>query len=639
MKKITYILLLTLIGITVSCTQWALPEACNEPTPTSINLDNNATTKIVTCSVGNSSATWVIKNSNNVIVKPASGVTNNFTFGATDFPPGDYIITASGTTTCGFRFDIPKTYTVICTGSNPTDITFVPSVDKSTTVCTLISDDNLVGETWTFIDKESGKRTSVVNGINVSKVTITNKDYPSANYTLEVTGKTKCGTIFKFEKDFKVDYFDLLNIGLPSGISLTPVAVKIGMSGNIYVVGNDVYNIYLVKYDKFGKFIQTIQLTSSPAMRTGYLSFISSKSIAIDNDDNLYITGLSSSIGKFGDIDIFRGYFVARWDKNGKALWARSIDITYTININNYNDIVTTGNSVSVNSNGFVYVTGDFSGKPFVFGSSKFGTPQEMAPVGKKDIFVAAYTRDGILEWVQKFGGLEDESASVITSDLNGDVYVTGYSNDLSSLKFYIDGGTVTNTNFGGKDIFIIKLSRFGTPYWVKTAGGTGDDVATSIGIDGKSNLYFTGSISNTATFGNVTLNTSGTKNLFISKYNTFGDVVWAKSGNSDGNININQILVDASGNSYIEGEFDKAITFGSFSKKSVGLFDGYVTKYSSDGNIQWLETIGGAGNDYMNGIVSDNGKNIITNVRLGSGLIFEGKSYSANTYLWRLDK
>ena len=286
-----------------------------------------------------------------------------------------------------------------------------------------------------------------------------------------------------------------------------------------------------------------------------------------------------------------------------------------------------------MNSNGLVYVTGDFSDEPL-----NLGYKDLINPVGKKDIFVAAYTRNGSIVWKQSFGGLENDSASGITSDLNGDVYITGYSDDLSSLKFY-GGGTVTNTKFGGKDIFIIKLGGlYGIREWVKTAGGTGDDVATSIGIDAKSNLYFTGTISNSATFGNVTLNTSGTKNLFLSKYNTFGDVVWAKSGISDGNININQIIVDELGNSYIEGEFDKGITLGSFSKKSIGLFDGYVAKYSTDGSIQWIETIGGTGNEYMNGIVFDNGKNIITNV-LSSGLIFDGNSYSANNYLWRLDK
>ena len=113
---------------------------------------------------------------------------------------------------------------------------------------------------------------------------------------------------------------------------------------------------------------------------------------------------------------------------------------------------------------------------------------------------------------------------------------------------------------------------------------------------------------------------------------------MWAKSGINEGNVSSNQIIVDGLGNSYIAGEFEKSLTLGSFTKKSVGLFDGYTAKYSTDGTIQWIESIGGTGNDYLSGLVFDNGKNILTNVQ-SSSLIFEGKNYPSNSYLWRLDK
>ena len=629
MKKITYILLLTLIGITVSCTQWVLPEACNEPTPTSINVDNNATTKIVTCTVGNSSAAWIVKNSVNEIVKPSSGATNNFTFGATDFPPGDYIITASGITACGFRFEILKTYTVICTGSSPTDIAFVPSIDKLTTVCTLVSTDNLIGDNWTLVDKISGKRTQIANGINVSKVTITSKDYPSANYTLEVTGKTKCGTIFKFEKDFKVDYFDLLDFKIPSNAAgLRALNTKVGINGDIYVVGTSENFIHLLKYNKYGIFTSSIVIATISTDRFGGSSIIVND-VKIDDNDNIYITGNSrSGLGPngpgalFGTFQTIQGFFVAKYNANGVIQWVKCSDMLQT----------TSGNSISIAPDGSVYMIGDFSGN-----NLSVARHEPVNAVGKNDIFVVKYTQGGSFIWISSIGGIDNDSGVGIATSSNGDAYITGYSADLSSLKFN-KSGAIANSKFGGNDIFIIKLGSSGIPTWVKTAGGTGDDIPTSIVIDINNNVYFTGSISSSATFGNVSVSTTGTKNLFLSKYNTSGEVVWAKSGISEGNVNSNQIIVDALGNSYIVGEFDKSLTLGNSTKKSVGLLDGYVAKYSTDGTVQWVESIGGAGNDYLSGFGFDNGKNILTTIR-SSGLVFDGRNYSPNSYLWRLDK
>lgn len=619
-----------LIGITVSCTQWVLPENCSEPTPTEITLNNVSNT--VNCTVGNSSATWILKNSSNTTVKSSSGSVNTFSFAATgEFPPGNYTISASGTSTCGFRFDIQKSYTVICTGSNPTDITYVPNPTNLLTVCTLTSTDNLVG-TWTLIDKVSGKKNSIVNGISVDKVTINLKDYPSANYTLEVVGKTKCNTDYTYTKDFKVDYFDLLDFKQFSAFSNSSnLNVKIGINGDIYVVYTIENNAYLLKCDKYGVSTSPKVIGSVSNSRNGG-SYITINDVKIDNNDNIFITGNSkSTLGTggpgavFGTFQALQGFFVAKINPNGIAQWVKYSEQLQT----------TFGNSISLGSDGSVNVIGNFSGSGFTLARHA-----PLNSVGKNDIFIVKYDQNGDFKWINSVGGIDEDFGKGIVASTNGDVFLTGNSADLSSLKFAI-GGTVANSKFGNNDMLIIKLDRLsGIPLWVKTAGGAGDDLANSIGIDENSNLYCTGSVSGTATFASTSVGVSASKSLFLTKYNSSGNVVWATSGSCTGDVTSNQVIVDATGNAYLTGVFQKDLAIKTFSKKSSSdNFDSYVAKFSTDGNIQWLESIGGTGSDYANGIVFDNNKNIFVTIDSIGGFTLGGTNYPANYYLWRLDK
>ena len=64
-------------------------------------------------------------------------------------------------------------------------------------------------------------------------------------------------------------------------------------------------------------------------------------------------------------------------------------------------------------------------------------------------------------------------------------------------------------------------------------AGGTGADAGLSIAVDGSGNFYTVGYFSNTVDFdpnsSTLNLTASGLKDIFISKLNSDGNLVWAK--------------------------------------------------------------------------------------------------------------
>lgn len=80
---------------------------------------------------------------------------------------------------------------------------------------------------------------------------------------------------------------------------------------------------------------------------------------------------------------------------------------------------------------------------------------------------------------------------------------------------------------------------------------------------------------------------------------------LWAKSV---GGVNYeSKIAVDSNGNTYVTGHYGSGtITFGNFTLTNSGLFDIYVVKYDSNGDVVWAKSTGGTGYDYGVGIAAD---------------------------------
>src|SRR5690348_937591 len=66
---------------------------------------------------------------------------------------------------------------------------------------------------------------------------------------------------------------------------------------------------------------------------------------------------------------------------------------------------------------------------------------------------------------------------------------------------------------------------------WAKSAGGTSGEVSWSCATDANGNVFATGSFqSTTITFGSTTLTNAGLVSMYLVKYDSSGNVLWAKS-------------------------------------------------------------------------------------------------------------
>jgi hypothetical protein len=111
--------------------------------------------------------------------------------------------------------------------------------------------------------------------------------------------------------------------------------------------------------------------------------------------------------------------------------------------------------------------------------------------------FAAAAGGEDNLEHSTYVGGSSWDEFSDVCSDSDGRVYVTGLS---SSSDFPTGGGVYTEiqAEVGRKDAVLMKINDDMTSSWSTYYGGTSDDYANTVGVDGFGNVFFAGKSSST---------------------------------------------------------------------------------------------------------------------------------------------
>ncbi|HTA62165.1 MAG TPA: SBBP repeat-containing protein [Bacteroidia bacterium] len=324
-------------------------------------------------------------------------------------------------------------------------------------------------------------------------------------------------------------------------------------------------------------------------------------SVAADSSGNVYITGgFQSASVTFGNYTLtnanpgYNNIFLVKYDAFGNVLWAKSAHGS------NYDF----GTSVVTDNFGNVYVSGYFLSSHVIFGTDTIFN------AGNNDVFLAKYDSSGNFIWVRSAGGVADDENYSIATDIFGNIFMTGYFRS-PTIIFGTDTLTNNSTN-GDSDAFLAKYNTVGDVIWAKGFGGANYDVAYSVATDISSNVYITGYFSSSLiTFGTFTLSNTNTghMDIFIAKYNSSGTALWAKNPNGTSDEYAYSIATDLHSNAYITGTFaGHSVDFGTHIVTNPTLtFDVFLTKYDSSGNAIWAKSaIGDIGSDIGYDVTTD---------------------------------
>ena len=348
---------------------------------------------------------------------------------------------------------------------------------------------------------------------------------------------------------------------------------------------------------------------------------------ATDAHGNVYVAGHFFGplirIGNFmltntDQVNAFPDCYVAKYDPMGNVLWAKSFG-------GDYYDIA---NAIAVDAQGSVYVTGRYASTSINFGTSTITNTAHYY----YDLFLVKYDALGNEMWAQTAGGTMDDCGTALTTDVDGNVYMTGY---YKSPILTIGNFSFGNAGSPYEDFFVAVYDPTGNCLRAYTYGSNGGEIATAIALDANKNIYLTGGFSSPAlhlgTFS-LLLGTS-IDNMFIVKLDSMGIVQWANSAGMASYNYGSSLCVDNNDNIYVAGYYNgQTITFGAYTLTNAGqnTHDIFLTKFKSTGIILWAKTAGGPQDDAPTSVVTD-GTNIFMTGTFSSPMLNFGTFHLTN--------
>ena len=310
----------------------------------------------------------------------------------------------------------------------------------------------------------------------------------------------------------------------------------------------------------------------------------------VDAADNVVVLGRAFTrrfrIGTVNlDIGATRGFYIARFNNDGRLISVRATGGFFDTQ------------RLSLDGAGNAFVIGQFTSS-FV---SFCGFPVLNQ---KNRFFLAKFNRAGAFCWVQPLGSTLYGYGVDVCADPLGNDYVAGcvQGNGLFAGK-KVAGRTTAN-------LFVAKYNPAGRLLWLQQAGSTtnGVSLAYTVAVDGTNGCYVCGTFSGQDMLtGDFTLkgnhpDLSGGYDIFLARFSSSGQVLWAKSAGGIGDDRPLVLGVAPNGDVLLPGYFTADAIFDSLVLthscqpgpcQSCWDRDGFLTCYSREGALRWAFAIG----------------------------------------------
>ncbi len=309
------------------------------------------------------------------------------------------------------------------------------------------------------------------------------------------------------------------------------ISVACDAHGNIYVTGfftnqavfgsftmnssSDSLEIFITKLNSDG----VVQWVKSCGGTSNDYSY----GIAVDQDDNVIVTGQFRGVAQFGNYNLTsdmyennsywsNDVFVTKLDTNGEFLWAKKGSAQGDDR----------GLSVTTDNLDNIYVCGQFS-DTITFDQVH---NNQVANAG----FLIKYSPDGVEQWFNRLAASQLVAYDV-TTDNDYNILLTGeYSGQMAIFNTTVDIVPASHAF----NIFLSKFSQNGHITWTSHAGSNNFCSAKAVCVGASNEAYVTGTFNCVMTefseaYGSGIFNSVGYRDVFVTRINTDGTRIWER--------------------------------------------------------------------------------------------------------------
>ncbi len=267
---------------------------------------------------------------------------------------------------------------------------------------------------------------------------------------------------------------------------------------------------------------------------------------------------------------------------------------------------------MAVDPQGNIYLTGTFKSDSIVFDDVILYNTRTN---NTGDIFLVKYTPEGKADWAIAGGGLNRDDGYNVAVDDSSFIYISGAT---FSPFFYI--GDDTLFKFGGTaELYLVKVDTAGNIIWSVDGNGDNNFVITSGlqtgSVGGQISIAVTGTYNGSSMKLEDTVlnNSGGFTDFFLARYNSSGQLLWARNGGNSTNAFTNELWVDKHGDMIITGSYiGNSVVIGNdtvFNSGSAANI--FLAKYNPAGQVEWATGSQGPSNDGVQSVITNDAGDI----------------------------
>ena len=179
--------------------------------------------------------------------------------------------------------------------------------------------------------------------------------------------------------------------------------------------------------------------------------------------------------------------------------------------------------------------------------------------------------------------------------------------------------GDKTEAVVGSEDFWILKLDVLGNIIWQNTIGGITSDVLNTINQTNDGG-YIIGGNSSSGISGDKSEASLGMDDYWVVKLDSLGIIQWQNTIGGSGDEYL-KVVIQTNDNGYILGGDTDSPISGDKTDINFGLEDYWVIKLDSMGAIEWQKTFGGDKQDWLNDIIETEDGGVLIGGNSNSGI------------------